>query len=150
MEIDMAKVGQAVSGTLPLVIACTIFLHQLVTKLIAGLDVLRRLTTEYRRPQEPPQGVRKESLKEQIEIYRKRCNHIRFGLSLVTVAELFFLVSIFLTVASLCWPLSSSLAEASGVTIVLGLVLLGWATCHELTENRMLARIIQSEVSDLE
>ena len=151
--MDMSKVAQAVSGTLPLIIACTIFLHQLITKLVATMDVMRRLTSEYRKSHQPgqePEPKRDQSLKHQIKLYHKRASHIRFGLSLVTTAELAFIVTIVLSIASATWPLTSWLAAGCALSLLAGLALLAWAACHELAENSMLADILDSEVKDLD
>src|SRR5215213_4940162 len=125
MIADLTQVSQSANAAVSLVIACTIFLHQLVTKYVAIGDRLRQLTDELR--QHDDEGQRHHSLREQVGLYHDRAQTIRRALFWLAIAEFAFIVVIVLSVLDIVVPGYTPI-EAAGIGFtIFGLALIAVA-----------------------
>src|SRR3954470_20573079 len=119
MEINLKDIGGTAGSAVSLIIACTIFLHQLITKSVAATDRLTTLTDEYREHSED--NSRKASLADQITLYYHRNNWIRRAICTVAVGEFFFIAVIVASALSVLMPGSTALGVIGLAALFLGL-----------------------------
>ena len=146
MEINLKDIGGTAGSAVSLVIACTIFLHQLITKSVANSERLEKLTKEYREHSED--DARKASLADQITLYYHRSNWVRRAICTVAAGEFFFIL---VNVAS---ALSVLMLDSAAVGIIglaglfLGLATIAVGVALEIYENYHFKYVVNSELSD--
>jgi uncharacterized protein DUF2721 len=146
MEINLKDIGGTAGSSVSLIIACTIFLHQLITKFVSSADRLRVLTQEYREYSED--DARKASLADQITLYYHRTHWIRHALCTVAIGEFFFILVIIASCLSVLMPASNAVGIIGLVALFLGLAAIAVGTAIEIYENYYFKFVIDSELSD--
>ena len=146
MEINLKDISATVGSAVSLIIACTIFLHQLIAKSVASTDRLTKLTEEYRDHSE--NDSRKASLADQITLYYHRCNWIRHAICTVAIGEFFFIVVIVVSALSILIPGSTAVSVIGLVGLFLGLAAIAVGVGLEIYENYHFKYVVNSELSD--
>ncbi|HEX8834760.1 MAG TPA: DUF2721 domain-containing protein [Abditibacteriaceae bacterium] len=146
MEINLKDVLESAGGTASLVIACTIFLHQLITVYTANFERYRALAREHREMN--GEHARRDSLRDQITLYYRRCQAIRRSMCIVAGAEVAFIITIIASGLSAAMPETKWIGLVGGGSLVIGLLVLGVAAVLEIHQNYLSKYAIESEIAD--
>lgn len=146
MDLNIQDTVGSATATAGLVIACAITLSMVSTKFIAAFERYRALTGEYRAGSN---GQRKHSLRDQIQMYHRRCRYMRLASMCMLAGELAFLLAIVGAGVGVNVPwLAPKVIVGGGM--LLGLSLLSIGVFIDLLETRITRRVLDSEVCDLD
>src|ERR1700712_916899 len=84
---------EAIGPTASLVFAAWIFLSFLQSRYVAAFERFRELTDEYRNGVE---GRRGQSIRTQIQLYRRRCDWMRWATNLGVISEILLIATLIL------------------------------------------------------
>jgi hypothetical protein len=127
--------------------AAWIFLSFLQQRYTSSYDRYRSLLQAYR--EHPTHDQRQRSLREQIVLYKGRCEKMRLATNLGIVSAMSLLAAMIFGAVYFAYPALTALQWVSAVGIVLGLLLVVVASAVVLVENLQLQEAIDSEMSDV-
>lgn len=148
-QFDVHQVLQIVGPTASLLFAAWIFLQYLNQRFIESVARLRELA-ENLRTSETKDDRRSDSLRDQIGLYRRRCTLMRQATNVGLVAALMLLSTLTLAGIVTVFGRSTVLDVVGVCTAIGGLVLVMVATGIVFLENRLVAKALTSELTDLE
>ncbi|MDB6088009.1 MAG: conserved rane protein of unknown function [Gammaproteobacteria bacterium] len=138
---------QAVGPTASLIFAAWIFLNFLQSRYTAAYDRYRALIAEYRVHRE--QDRRRQSLRDQILEYKRRCEQMRKATHLGVLAAIVLISALIFAALDTIYDQLSLLKYLSATCAVGGLLLVIWAATYVIVENSRLQLIIDSDLSDV-
>jgi hypothetical protein len=147
MGFDLKDVLTTVGPTTGLIFASWLFLQYLNQRYVSAHDRYRALIAEYR--QGDGQNPRRHSLMDQIRLYRRRCDEMRWATNIGLLAAMLLIVGL---LAAFLQLVSKSLDFLKFVSVgasVLGLLLVIGAAALVMVENMLLKRAIESDSSDI-
>jgi hypothetical protein len=127
--------------------AAWIFLSYLQQRYTSSYDRYRALLQAYR--EHPADDQRRRSLREQIILYKGRCEKMRLATNLGIVSAMLLLTAMIAGAISFMYPTLTVFQWTSALGIVIGLLLVVAASAVVLVENVQLQEAIDSELSDL-
>jgi hypothetical protein len=150
MQFDLKDVLSSVGPAASLIFAAWIFLTLLNSRYMAAFDMYRSLVSEYRdKQQERPDDQRWRSVREQIRLYKKRCEMMRFALTLGLIAAMLLITSVITGAIQIAFTQIGFLKPVSLGSLVVGLTLVIAAAIVVLRENIAIQGAIDSELTDL-
>src|SRR5437763_13013925 len=112
----------------------------------AAFDVYRTLIGAYR---DGLEGAQKNSVAQQISLYRERCEQMRRATHLGMVSAIFLLVALLCGGANVLFPNAVALKYAGATCILLGLLSVIGAAVYVLRENSSIRRALEAELATL-
>jgi hypothetical protein len=146
VEFQLKEVMEAVGPSAALAFAAWLFLQLLQQRYSAAYSRYRELVDAYRTGLE---GKRREIVKEEILIYKKRVVYMMHSANVGTVAAMLLLTALVCSALNAVFKLDW-LKFIGAPCIILGLFLVIPAAALIIVENRMIRRPIDAELSDLE
>jgi hypothetical protein len=144
MSFTMKDLLAAVGGNAALVFAAWIFMTYLQARYTAAFNLYRTLIGSYR---DGLEGTRKDSVAQQILLYRKRCEQMRRATSLGMVSAIFLLLALLCGGASVLFPGAVALNYVGAACILLGLSSVIGAAVYVLRENASIRRALDAELA---
>lgn len=150
MQFELKDVLTSVGPAASLIFASWIFLTLLNSRYVAAFDMFRSLVSEYRdKQQNRGDDQRRKSVREQILLYKKRCEQMRLSLNIGLVAAMFLIASLVTSAIQITFPQISILKPISLFGIIIGLLLVIAAAAVVMRENIEIEKALKSELSDL-
>lgn len=150
MQFELKDVLTSVGPAASLIFASWIFLTLLNSRYVAAFDMFRSLVSEYRdKQQNRGEDQRRKSVREQILLYKKRCEQMRLSLNIGLVAAMFLIASLTTSAIQIAFPQISILKPISLFGIIIGLLLVIAAAAVVMRENIEIEKALKSELSDL-
>lgn len=150
MQFELKDVLTSVGPAASLIFASWIFLTLLNSRYVAAFDMFRSLVSEYRdNQQNRGEDQRRKSVREQILLYKKRCEQMRLSLNIGLVAAMFLIASLATSAIQIAFPQISILKPISLFGIIIGLLLVIAAAAVVMRENIEIEKALKSELSDL-
>ena len=146
VDFELKEVMEAVGPSAALAFAAWLFLQLLQQRYSAAYTRYRELVDAYRTGLE---GKRREIVKEEIEIYRKRVFYMMHSANIGTVAAMLLLAALVCSGLNAVFKLDW-LKFIGAPCIILGLLLVIPAAAIIIVENLMIRRPIEAELADLE
>jgi hypothetical protein len=143
----LKDVVDMIGPTVGLLFAAWIFLSYLQQRYTSAFDRYRTLIQDYR--QHPGQDRRHESLREQVRLYKGRCEKMRLATNTGIASAMLLISGVIGTAVSVIVPGIRPLEVASVAAILVGMGLVVVASGIVLVENTQLQHAIESEISDL-
>jgi uncharacterized membrane protein YraQ (UPF0718 family) len=158
MEFELKKFLEAVGPSASLIFASWIFLSFLQTRYSAAYDRYRALVDERRQhlqqgnQQNNPnihKNAHQQSVHRQIEIYRKRCEHMRLATNTGVIAAILLIITIIAGGLQVLLPHAEVLRFIGAGSALIGLTLLIVAAAFVVLENTLIKHVMDDEASDL-
>jgi hypothetical protein len=156
MEFSMKDLLQAIGPSASLIFASWIFLSFLQTRYTAAYERYRALIQERRErlrnagDQAPEDNDRHQrSVKDQIALYRRRCEHMRHATNIGVLAAILLIVTILSGGLQVVMPQLGMLRYVGAAGGLLGLMLLIVAAMFVIAENVLIQHAMNDEAADL-
>jgi len=153
MQIELKDILTSVGPAASLIFASWIFLTLLNERYVSAYDRYRSLVTDYRdKHQKSEENQRRKSVREQIFLYKKRCEQMRLSMNLGLVAAMLLiagLITAAIQIGFSSMPTLSFLKPVSFVCIIGGLALVIAAAVVVMLENLEIEKALNSEISDI-
>jgi hypothetical protein len=156
MDFTMKELLEAIGPSASLIFASWIFLSFLQTRYTAAYDRYRSLVEERRKHLEQQMqhddetdDRHQQSVGNQIELYRHRCEFMRLATNIGVVAAILLIVTILCGGLQVILPGAGVLKWAGAVTAFAGLILLIVAAAFVIVENVQIGHVMDDEKSDL-
>src|SRR4051812_36811349 len=156
MDFSMKDLLQAIGPSASLIFASWIFLSFLQTRYTAAYDRYRALIQERRErlrdggDQAPEDGDRHQrSVKDQIALYRRRCEQMRYATNVGVFAAILLIVTILCGGLQVVMPQLGALRYVGAAGALLGLGLLVVAAVFVIAENVLIQHAMNDEAADL-
>jgi len=146
MEIDLSKFLEAVGPNASLIFASWIFLSFLQTRYSDAYDRYRSLVQEMREHGRND-NQHQRNIKDQVALYKHRCEHMRLATNIGVVAAMLLILAILAGGLHVIFDVTV-LTYMSVVAATAGLVLVIVAAAFVLRENTLIQHAIDSEVDD--
>jgi hypothetical protein len=146
MGFELKDFLESVGPSASLIFAAWIFLTFLQQRYTAAYDRYRVLIDEYRRHDD--KGPRRQNVKEQILLYKRRCEQMRKATNLGVVAAMSLITTLIAAGLNVIVDLSA-LKYLSAFCALLGLALVIAAASFVVVENSLIQKAIQDEPSDI-
>ncbi len=146
-DFDLAKLLQTIGPTASLLFAAWIFLQYLNQRYIESVSRLRDLAENLRGRE--AQGPRLDSLRDQLQIYQRRCALMRQATNLGLVAAMLLTATLVLGAVVTISPTLEVLSPVGVLFALVGLLLVMVAAGFVIVENGLIARALDSETTDL-
>jgi Protein of unknown function (DUF2721) len=147
MDFKLKDVLDAIGPTAALVFAAWIFLSFLQQRYVAAYDRYRLLIRDYREAQQAEQ--RRQNIKDQILLYKRRCQQMRIATNLGVIAALFLLLTLVLGAVNAMFPNLDFLKYPGAASAVIGLCLVIVSAVIVIMENTLIQHAIESELADI-
>jgi hypothetical protein len=147
MEFDLKDVLEAVGPTASLVFAAWIYLSFLQQRYAGAYDRYRSLIDEYRTAD--LQDHRKTNVRDQILLYKQRCEQMRLATNLGVFAAIILILTLVTGALSAIFPSAGFLKYIGAAGALIGLLMVIAAAIPVILENNLIQRAIESEISDL-
>jgi uncharacterized membrane protein len=134
-QIDVAKLVGAASAPVALIIATSIFLSNLGTKYAMMAGWFRQVSEEFRNIQDK-NGLRAQSLQNQIGLYSHRLRLLMKATLWLTVSIICFIATVLFTSVSVLMPKAMVWPWVTVACSFAGMLLLGYSVFIEMEENR--------------
>jgi Protein of unknown function (DUF2721) len=147
MDFKLKDVLEAIGPTASLIFAAWIFLTFLQQRYSAAYERYRSLIQEYRSDHlnEP----RRASIKSQILLYKRRCQHMKLATNLGAYAAICLILTLICGALNAMVETLDFLKYVGTASALLGLLLVIAAAILVITENTLIQRAIDSELSDI-
>jgi hypothetical protein len=132
-DIDLAQLVGAASAPVALIIATSIYLGNLGGKYAALFNRTHAQLADYR--DLAPDDSRRQLLKDQLHTRGQRLRTLIRASFWLGVAELFFIVTVFLTGLSVVLPASAAIKGVTAAAMLSGLLCLAFSVALEIGEN---------------
>lgn len=150
MSFELKDVLSAVGPAASLVFAAWIFLQLLNSRYVSSYDRYRTLTGEYREMQDDNwDDARRNSVREQILLYKKRCEQMRLALNMGLIAAMLVILGLITGAIQIAFTQLTFLKPVSLGCIVLGLGMVLPAAIIVLIENLEVKAALDSELEDI-
>jgi len=144
---SLKDVLQAVGPTASLIFAAWIFLSFLQQRYTTAYEMYRSLIDEYRQGNLHDQ--RKRSVRDQIMMYKHRCEQMRLATNIGVIAAMLLISTLIAAAIYTVFPEAMFLKHVSTACAIIGLLLVICAAVVVVRENLQLQRVIDSELTDL-
>jgi hypothetical protein len=156
MEFSMKDLMEAIGPSASLIFASWLFLSFLQTRYNSAYDRYRALIQERRErlrtadDQAPEDADRHQrSVKEQIALYRRRCEQMRHATNIGVLAAILLIVTILCSGLQVVAPQLGMLRYVAAAGALLGLGLLVLAAAFVIAENVLIRHAMNDEAADL-
>jgi hypothetical protein len=146
MSFTMKDLLAAVGGNAALVFAAWIFMTYLQGRYSAAFTLYRTLIGGYRDGVEGPQ---KESLAQQIRLYRRRCDQMRRATNLGMVSAILLLLALLCGGANVIFPDAEALKYLAAACILFGLLSVIAAAVYVLLENTSIRQALDADLATI-
>jgi DNA-binding transcriptional regulator YbjK len=147
-RFELKEFLEAVGPTASLIFAAWIFLSFLQTRYTAAYERYRALISEFR--QHSNRDARRDSLRDQIFEYKRRCEQMRAATQIGVLAAISLITALICAGLNVVYDELTVLKYLTAVGAILGLALVVWAAVIVLAENARLQLIIESDLSDID
>ncbi len=147
-NFDIAKFVGAASAPVTLIIATVLFLANLTTRWWAVSGLFHQLTGEYRAMGPDHGSTRSDKVRLQVGYYTRRLKLLQWATTVLTVAILFFILTVLFTGLNILVPRNPTLMVLTIFYCVAGLLLLSVAVSMELIQNNMGRRATELEMEE--
>jgi F0F1-type ATP synthase assembly protein I len=148
MEFDLKDVLEAIGPSAALVFASWIFLGFLEQRYVAAYERFRKLVEEYRANQSSEN--RHQNLKDQIRLYRVRCDQMRTATNLGVIAAILLLTALICGALEAIFGGIALIKYLGTACAIVGLLLVIAAAVYVVLENTLIKQMLDSEVADLD
>lgn len=151
MQFEIKDILTSVGPAASLVFAAWIFLQLLNQRYVASFDRYRSLVTDYRdlEDKNPDKNRRHQSIREQILLYKRRCEQMRISMNIGMVAAMLIVFGLVCGALKVAFAQWTFLNPISLFSIVTGLLLVIAAATIVVKENVEIKQALDSEVGDL-
>jgi uncharacterized membrane protein len=146
VNFELKDLLQAIGPTASLVFAAWIFLSFLESRYAACFERYRELADEYRSG--GPEH-RHATVKEQIGLYRRRCEWIRLSTNIGLVSAVCLLFTLILAGLDVVFSGHAWVAGSAAIFSIAGLLLVIIAAAMVIVENTLIGSALQAEVADI-
>jgi hypothetical protein len=147
MDFDLRDVLEAIGPSAALVFASWIFLGFLEQRYVAAYERFRKLVEEYRANQSSE--TRHENLKDQIRLYRVRCDQMRTATNLGVIAAILLLTSLICGGLEAVFGGIAPIKYLGTACAIVGLLLVIAAAVYVIRENTLIRHMLDSEIADI-
>jgi len=144
---SLKDVLEAVGPTASLIFAAWIFLSFLQQRYTTAYELYRSLIDEYRQGNLHDQ--RKRSVRDQILMYKQRCEQMRLATNIGVIAAMLLISTLITAAIYTVFPEAMVLKHVSTACAIIGLLLVICAAVVVVRENLKLQQVIDSELTDL-
>jgi hypothetical protein len=146
-DFDLKDLLEAVGPTASLIFAAWIFLTFLQARYTAAYERFRALIAELRTHRD--QDDRRASLRQQILIYKGRCEQMRLATNIGVISAILLITALICAALGTMDDTVSAWKYLTGCCAIAGLLLVIWAAALVLMENYPVQRLLESDLSDL-
>lgn len=146
MDFELKDVLAAVGPNAGLVFASWMFMHLLQGRYSSSYERYRSLIDNYRQGAD---GRRKETIRDEIALYRRRIDCMRRATDFGLYAAMLLIGTLIIAVADAIFKGTLFLKYAGAATAVAGLCMVIWAAALVVKENRLLKMPLDREVDDM-
>lgn len=146
-DFDLKDLLEAVGPTASLIFAAWIFLTFLQARYTAAYERFRALIAEFRSHSD--QDQRRTSLRQQILIYKRRCEQMRLATNIGVTSAILLITALICAALGTMYDTVSAWKYLTGCCAIIGLLLVIWAAALVLIENSTVQRLLESDMSDV-
>jgi hypothetical protein len=146
-DFDLKDLLEAVGPTASMIFAAWIFLTFLQARYTSAYERFRALIAELRDHRE--QDQRRTSLRQQILIYKRRCEQMRLATNIGVCSAILLITALICAALGTMYDTVSAWKYLTACCAVVGLLLVIWAAVLVLIENYTLQRLLDSDLSDV-
>jgi len=147
MSINLEDVLQAVGPNASLIFAAWIFLSFLQQRYSNSYERYRALISQYRESE--LKGQRQQSIREQILLYKKRCEKMKIVTNVGVVAAILLILSLISGALATIFSGVEWIGYIGSILSITGLLLVIYAASFVLIENSLVQEAIDSELADM-
>ncbi|MDB5758227.1 MAG: conserved rane protein of unknown function [Burkholderia sp.] len=148
MDFELKDVLEAIGPSAALVFASWIFLGFLEQRYVAAYERFRKLVEEYRANQSSEN--RHRNLKDQIQVYRVRCDQMRIATNLGVIAAILLLTSLICGGLEAIFGSIAPIKYLGTAGALVGLLVVIAAAMYVIRENTLIRDMLGSEIADLD
>jgi hypothetical protein len=148
MDFNLKDVLEAVGPSAALVFASWIFLGFLEQRYVAAYERFRKLVEEYRANQSSK--TRHQNLRDQIRLYRVRCDQMRTATNLGIIAAILLLTTLICGGLEAIFGGIAPIKYLGTACAIIGLLLVIAAAVYVIRENTLIKQMLGSEIADLD
>ncbi|GBG12576.1 LysR family transcriptional regulator [Novimethylophilus kurashikiensis] len=147
MEFATKDFMNAIGPPAAIVFASWIFMTFLQQRYIAAFDRFRSLIASYR--DQKLSDDRRKNLKQQIFMYKERCNLMKTATNIGLFAAMFLLLALICAALDTMFPGMPIFKHILSFSALIGLGLVMVAAGYVVRENNLLQGALNSEISDI-
>jgi hypothetical protein len=148
MDFKLSDVMQAVGPNASLVFASWIFMGFLQTRYSNAYTLYRKMIDNLR--EDKAEGKRRQTIHDEIILYRQRLNHMRLATNLGLYAAILLLASLILSGLDVILGSPEFLKYVGAPCMLVGLALIIWSAMLVVIENKMLKMALDRDGDDLD
>ena len=146
MDYELSKVKEAVGPNAGLVFASWMFMQLLQGRYTAAFTRYRELISDFRHGIE---GKRKDTVRDQIALYRERVDYMRRALDLGLYAAMLLIGTLIIAALSAMFGAPAFLKYLGTLTTLAGLAAIIWSAALVVAENRLIKLPLDHEMEDI-
>jgi hypothetical protein len=146
MDFELNKVLEAVGPNAGLVFASWMFMQLLQGRYSAAYTRYRELINDFRQGID---GKRKDTVREEIKLYRARVDYMRRATDLGLYAAMLLIGTLLIGALSAMFGAPAFLKYAGTLTTLAGLAVIIWSAVLVVVENRMIRMPLDHEMEDI-
>jgi hypothetical protein len=148
LDFELKDLLDAIGPNATLIFAAWIFLTVLQSRYTSAYDRYRALVSTFRDGN--PQGARRQSLVDQVALYKKRCEEMRFATNLGIYSAVLLIGGLIVAGVNVIAGDKAILKVIAAAALLAGLAAVIWAALTMLRENYQIQEAIEKEPSDVE
>jgi hypothetical protein len=147
LDFETKDLLEVIGPNATLIFAAWIFLSVLQTRYSAAYSRYRGLIETYR--SENPQGARRESLRDQVLLYKLRCERMRHATNVGIGSAVLIVSGLIMGGLGVIFGDNAFFKSATAVLLLAGLAAVIWAATGMWRENLEIEQAIEQEPSDV-
>ncbi len=146
MDYELSKLMEAVGPNAGLVFASWMFMQLLQGRYTAAFTRYRELISDFRHGID---GKRKDTVRDQIALYRERVDYMRRALDLGLYAAMLLIGTLIIGALSTMFGAPAFLKYLGTLTTLAGLAAIIWSAALVVAENRLIKLPLDHEMEDI-